>query len=41
MVARERIVDVDDAARGAAWIADLLPDELAPSITALIEQAWR
>jgi hypothetical protein len=65
MVARELIVDVDDAARRVAWsvvgsamthhnasaqvfredggcrfvwIADLLPDELAPTITAMIEQ---
>ena len=66
MVARELIVDVDDASRrvawsvvggrmthhnasaqvfpdGAAgcrfvWIADLLPDEVAPAITAMIEQ---
>jgi hypothetical protein len=65
MVARELIVDVDDAARRVAWsvvggamthhnasaqvvaeddgcrfvwIADLLPDELAPAITGMIEQ---
>ena len=66
MVARELIVDVDDAARRVAWsvvggrmthhnasaqvfaegeercrfvwIADLLPDELAPAITSMIEQ---
>jgi carbon monoxide dehydrogenase subunit G len=65
MVARERIVDVDEAARrvvwsvvggamthhnGAAqvlpdgtgcrfvWIADLLPNEVAPTIAAMMEQ---
>jgi len=65
MVARELIIDVDDAARRVAWslvggpmthhnasaqvfadgdgcrfvwIADLLPDEVAPAITALIEE---
>jgi len=67
MVARELIVDVDDAARRVVWavvggrfthhnasvqvfedgksgsrlvwIADLLPDEIAPDIRAMIEQA--
>lgn len=65
MVARELIVDVDDAARRVAWsvvggvmthhnasaqvfpegdgcrfvwIADLLPDDVAPAIAAMIEQ---
>ena len=65
MVARELIVDVDDASRRVAWsvvggpmthhnasaqvfadgagcrfvwIADLLPDEVAPAIAAMIEQ---
>ena len=65
MVARELIVDVDDAQRRVAWavvggvmthhnasaqvfadgsgcrfvwIADLLPDDVAPAITAMIEQ---
>jgi carbon monoxide dehydrogenase subunit G len=65
MVVRERIVDVDDAARRVAWsvvgssmthhnasaqvfdaggatrfvwIADLLPNEVAPQIAAMIEQ---
>ncbi|HZR79880.1 MAG TPA: SRPBCC family protein [Candidatus Binatia bacterium] len=67
MVARERIVDVDDESRRVVWsvvggrfthhnasvqvfddgdggsrlvwIADLLPDEIAPDIGAMIEQA--
>jgi hypothetical protein len=37
MVVRELIVDVDDQARRLVWIADLLPDELAGDIRAMID----
>jgi len=38
LVARELIVDVDDAARRVVWIADLLPNEIAGYIAGLIDQ---
>src|SRR6266576_413748 len=39
VVVRELIVDLDDDARRLAWIADLLPNELAGDIRAMIDQA--
>ena len=39
MVMRELIVDRDDDARRLVWTADLLPNEIAGNIRALIEQA--
>jgi polyketide cyclase/dehydrase/lipid transport protein len=37
MVVREVIVDLDDAARRLVWIANLLPDERAGDIRAMID----
>ena len=39
MVARERLVTLDDAECRLVWTVDLLPDELAPAIGGMMDHA--